>query len=384
MALRIFGNALKAGWRPDEVAGLIAGTQKPDGEIPWSPGGKTDPWDHVEAAMGLGIGGRFAEARRAFAWLVRNQRKDGAWYAAYRDGRPEDLTLDTNMTSYIAVGVFHHYLLTRDRAFLDEMWTPVSRAIEFALSLQNETGEIFWARSPEGKVDPMALLTGSSSVYLSLKCGLVIAAKLGKSRPRWAKALRALGEAIRERPALFNMTKSRFSMDWFYPILCGAVTGERAQERVNRYWKKFVVKDRGVRCVSDQPWITMAETSELCIALAAMGNRKLSEIVFAWIQDNRYEDGSYWCGYTLPDRVIWPEEKLTWTNAAVLLAADALYNITPAGSLFSHRFWQAPEMAALTGEAAPDGRVATREDPGVQPSLFPVAREDLRQTVRPG
>jgi len=384
MALRIFGDAFKAGWSPDEVAGLIAGTQKPSGEIPWSPGGKTDPWDHVEAAMGLGIGGRFAEARHAFAWLVRNQRKDGAWYAAYRDGRPEDLTLDSNMTSYIAVGVFHHYLLTRDRAFLDEMWMPVSRAIEFALSLQNETGEIFWARSPEGKVDPMALLTGSSSVYLSLKCGLVIAAKVGKSRPRWAKALRALGEAIRERPALFNMTKSRFSMDWFYPILCGAVTDERAQQRVNRYWKKFVVKDRGVRCVSDQPWITMAETSELCIALAAMGNRKLSEIVFAWIQDNRYEDGSYWCGYTLPDRVIWPEEKLTWTNAAVLLAADALYNITPAGRLFSHRFWQAPEMAALTGEGAPDGRLPTREAPGVQHPLLPVPKEDIRQPVHPG
>jgi len=384
MALRIFGDALKAGWRPDAVAGLIADTQKPDGEIPWSPGDKTDPWDHVEAAMGLGIGGRFREARNAFAWMVRNQRKDGAWHAAYRDGRPEDLTLDTNMTSYIAVGVFHHYLLTRDRGFLQEMWTPVSRAVEFALTLQNKTGEIYWAKSPEGKVDPMALLTGSSSVYLSLKCALVIAGKLGKSRPGWRKALQNLGDAIRERPALFNMTKSRFSMDWFYPILCGAVTGEQAQHRVDRYWKKFVVKDCGVRCVSDQPWITMAETSELCIALAAMGNLRLSEIVFTWIQDNRYEDGSYWCGYTLPDRVIWPAEKLTWTNAAVLLAADALYNITPAGSLFSHRFWQAQEMAALTGEAAPDLGLETRDDAVLQSPLFPATPEDPRQTVHPG
>ncbi|MDP4917320.1 MAG: prenyltransferase, partial [Haliea sp.] len=26
--------------------------QRPSGEIPWFEGGYTDPWDHVEAAMG--------------------------------------------------------------------------------------------------------------------------------------------------------------------------------------------------------------------------------------------------------------------------------------------------------------------------------------------
>ncbi len=382
MALKIFGDSLKAGWSPDEVAGLIAETQRPDGEIPWSEGDKTDPWDHVEAAMGLGIGGRFEEARKAFAWMARTQRQDGAWHAAYREGGPEDLTLDTNMTSYIAVGVYHHYLLTRNHSFLREMWKTVAPAIDFAVSLQNDTGEIYWAMSPEGKVDPMALLTGCSSVYMSLKCALIIAGKLGKSRPQWKKTLRALGEAIRNRPALFNMTKSRFSMDWFYPILCGAVTGEQAQQRVQKYWKKFVVKDRGVRCVSDQPWITMAETSELCIALAAMGNRKLSEIVFGWIQEDRYEDGSYWCGYTFPDRVVWPEEKLTWTNAAVLLAADALYGITPAGDLFSHRFWSDPAQSSLTGEKIDPGTPGFQEEAGIQEPLFPVTQENRQQAVR--
>ena len=73
-----------------------------------------------------------------------------------------------------------------------------------------------------------------------------------------------------------------------------------------------------------------------------MGNQNLSEIVFNWIQDKRYEDGSYWCGYTHPDMVIWPDEKITWTNAVVLMAADALYHITPAAKLFSHQFWNSP------------------------------------------
>jgi hypothetical protein len=36
----------------------------------------------------------------------------------------------------------------------------------------------------------------------------------------------------------------------------------------------------------------------------------------------------------------WPAEKTTWTNAVVLMAADALYELTPAGRLFSHAYWR--------------------------------------------
>jgi len=357
----------------EAVAGLILRTQRPSGEIPWSKGDKTDPWDLVEAAMGLSIGGHLREAERAYAWMAAMQRRDGSWYASYRDGLPEDKTRDTNMSSYIAVGVFHHDLITGDEAFLKRMWPTVSRAIDFALGLQSPSGEIYWAISPQGKLDPMALLTGSSSVYLCLKCALGIADRLGLARPQWRAALGSLGDAIRNKPHLFNMTKARFSMDWFYPILCGAVTGAQAQRRVFRSWDKFVVKDRGVRCVSDQPWITIAETSELCIALAAMGNRRLAETVFGWIQENRFEDGSFWCGYTFPEGVIWPDEKISWTNAAVLLAADAIYNLTPASQLFSHRFWgnretleqgreESQEERPFTGGAAFEDEAVMRLD----------------------
>ena len=48
-------------------------------------------------------------------------------------------------------------------------------------------------------------------------------------------------------------------------------------------------------------------------------------------------------GVTFPDGVIWPEEKTSWTAAAVLLAHDALHDITPAGRLFSHGFWNGTE-----------------------------------------
>ena len=328
----------------NSVATLIAGTQKENGAIPWYDGDKTDPWDHIESAIGLTIGGYLEEARQAFLWMARTQLEDGSWYASYRDGGPEDRTRETNMSSYIAVGLFHYYLVTRDRSFLEHMWETMRSAIEFAISHQTPRGEIYWARSPEDIVDPMALLTGSSSIYMSIKCALAIARLLGHGMPAWKEAKENLGNAIRCKPHLFNMTKSRFSMYWFYPVLSGALTGIEAQERIEKYWKKYVVNGQGVLCVSDEPWVTLAETSELALALSAMGNMSLSEIVFGWICEKRFDDGSFWCGHTCPDMTVWPEEKITWTNAVVLMAADAIYDLTPASCLFSHRFWDTFEF----------------------------------------
>jgi hypothetical protein len=323
----------------DAVCRLIISEQRASGEIPWSRGDKTDPWDHVEAAMGLVVGGRLNAAQRAYQWLRANQLADGSWFAAYRRGVPDDRTRETNMTAYIAVGVYHYWIVTGDRSFLTAMWDTVRRAIDFAVSRQAPSGEIPWAVSPQGKVDPMALLTGCSSIYMSLKCAIAMADELSVPTTTWRSAMRRLGEAIRNRPYLFNMTKSRFSMDWFYPVLCGAVTGRAAGRRIERQWKKFVVEGLGVRCVSDQPWVTVAESSELVLALAAMGDVDKARIVFSWLTDHVFADSSFWCGFTFPDMTRWPEEKITWTNAVALLAADALFHLTPASQLFSHAWW---------------------------------------------
>ncbi len=330
----------------EAIAELIAETQLDSGEIPWCRGQKTDPWDHIEAAIGLSIGGYLEEAKRAFKWFARMQLQDGSCYSAYHQGVPEDKTRETNLSSYIAVGVYHYYLITRDMAVLREMWPCIVAAIDFALSLQTEEGEIYWALNPEGQVDQMALLTGCSSIYMSIKCALAIAKILDYKKPHWEEGLDKLGNAIRSKPHLFNMTKSRYSMDWFYPVLTGAVTGNDAQSRIDKYWKKFIVEDRGVKCVSDEPWVTIAETSELCLALSAMGNRDLARIVFSWISDRRYEDGSFWCGFVCPDIIIWPEDKIAWTNAAAMMAADAIYNLTPASQIFNHQFWREYDISS--------------------------------------
>ena len=43
-----------------QTVDAIASVQQPDGNIPWVPGGHTDPWNLVEAAMALDVGGRFS------------------------------------------------------------------------------------------------------------------------------------------------------------------------------------------------------------------------------------------------------------------------------------------------------------------------------------
>ena len=323
-----------------KIAEFIVAMQKESGEIPWSVGGKTDPWDHIESAMGMSIAGFYAEAERAYQWLANNQLADGSWWSETKDGKIINSTKETNFAAYIAVGVFHHYLITKNIEFLNYMWNSVSRGIQYAINLQAPDGEIYWARNSAGIIDKMSLLTGCSSIYMSIKCALAIAELLGKKRPSWLKAKESLGEAIKNRPDLFNMIKSRYSMDWYYPVLCGAVSGEEAKKRIDHLWDKFVVPDWGVRCVNDRPWITVAETSELILTLAAIEDYSRAKAIFSWLGDKRFADGSYWMGVTFPDGIIWPEEKTSWTAAAVLMAWDAINGVTPAGKLFNHQYWQ--------------------------------------------
>lgn len=323
----------------DSIVNFIASLQNKSGDIPWHADGKTDPWDLVEAIMGLNIGKRFEASFLSFEWLKNIQNKDGSWYSSYIREKPGDRTCEAHMAAYISVGIFHTWLMNKEMKLLDYFWPTMEKAVNYAVSLQAPGGEIFWAKSPEGKIDPMSLLAGSSSVFMSLKCALAVAGLLGKQKASWETAFEKLGKSIRENIHNYNVSKSRFSMYWFYPVLAGALTGRKAEQRIEKYWDKYVIEGQGVRCVSDRPWVTIAETSELALALNAMGWVDKAKIVFSWILDRIYEDKTFWCGYTYPDMIIWPEEKISWTNAVALMAQDALYDLTPASGLFCHKSW---------------------------------------------
>ncbi len=315
-----------------QTAVSIAATQESTGAIPWSVGGHTDPWDHVENAMALTVAGLLEPARAAFDWCRTAQRPDGSWPIQLRNGVIEDANSDTNFCAYIATGVWHHVLITGDRRFAETMWPVVTKAIDFVLTLQRPGGEICWARSAAGPVEE-ALLTGCASIYHAIRCGLALANYLDDPQPEWEVAVGALGHAIAEHPELFS-AKDTHAMEWYYPVLTGAVRGEAAEERINRRWNDFVVDGLGIRCVDHRPWVTGAETCELVMALDAIGHRRRALDQFAAMQHLRETDGSYWTGLVFSDGKHWPVERTTWTGAAMILAADALTSTSAAAGIF--------------------------------------------------
>ena len=319
--------------------GSIVDVQQADGSIPWFRGGIADTWTHVENAMALDVGNFHAEAQRAYEWLSNIQLEDGSWYASYKDGQPLELYKVSHSVSYIAVGAWHHYLSTGDISFLQNIWPTVRPAIDFVLDMRGPRGEIYWARDSAGAIYPAALISSCSSTYLSIKSALSIASILGEDRTDWKTANAALAKAIQQMPCVFGTpqeNKFTFAMDWYYPAMCCVINGDDAKKRLSGGWDKFVIDGFGCLCSLEQGWVTAAETSELAISLAVHGQYEDSATVFNWIHQLRDNDGAYFYGMALPTKEIWPEEKPTWTSAAVVLAADMLRPMSPTSLLLDH------------------------------------------------
>ena len=316
------------------TASAIAAVQEPNGAIPWFAGGHTDVWDHVESAMALTASGRRVEADRAYAWMLNTQRPDGSWPIRFDQGRVTDDGSDTNYCAYLATGIWHRWLVTGDDRVMAQAWPAVKAALDFVVKLQLPRGEIVWARGAAGGAPVgTALLAGSSSIYLSLRCGLALAELVGESQPDWELAAGLLSHALRLHPEAFDR-KDRFSMDWYYPVLAGPLTGGRAMARLEQRWDDFVVPGLGARCVDDRPWVTGAETCELALALDIVGDRDRAAAMVASVHHLRVDDGAYWTGYVYADGLHWPVEQSSWTAAAVILAVDALSNATGGAGLF--------------------------------------------------
>jgi hypothetical protein len=316
------------------TAASIVAMQEADGAVPWTVGEHVDVWNHIESAMALLVAGEVEAAERAYDWCLRAQRYDGSWPMKTVGGAVEDASGETNMSAYLAVGVWHHWLLRHDLGLVERAWPAVRRALDFVSGMQLPFGGIAWSQEWDdhgpARVNREALLAGSSSIHQSLRAGLALADLVGDPQPGWELTVGRLGHALREHREQF-LDKATFSMDWYYPVLGGAVRGDAGRELLDSRWDEFVVPGLGIRCVDTNPWVTGAETCELVMALDALGDRDRALRLFADMQHLRAEDGKYWTGFVFPDQGNWPVEHTTYTAAAVILAADALANAT-AGS----------------------------------------------------
>ncbi len=320
-----------------QTAKSIANLQRPSGMIPWFENGHCDPWNHVETAMALDVMGLHENSYRAYQWLRSMQRPDGAWSNYYNfDGSIKDFKLDSNVCAYVGTGLWHHWLCTRDIGELREFWPMLKNAMNWVLQMRLANGTILWAREENEKPWDYALLTGCSSIRHALISAANVADVLKTPKPEWYEAAAKIDEAIREMPQVFE-PKERWAMDWYYPVLSGSLTSSAAKARLEDQFETFVMHENGVRCVSDEPWITASETAECSMAFAAIDDIDTAQFLLNTTSHHRRHDGSYLTGLVYPDKVVFPaDETSAYTGAAIILAADSLYSISPAARIFRY------------------------------------------------
>lgn len=324
------------------TAEWLTSQQERSGAIPWSRGGQLDPWDHVQSAMGLVAIGELERARGAYRYLARTQRPSGGWPMELRAGRVHDRAEQSNHAAYLATGLWHLYRHEGEVDLLAEMWPTLDRAMELVLDMQLPDGTIAWARK-DGRTWRAPLVAGNASIHGSLVCALRIAARLGCARPRWEAARARLEHALRHDGHAFEGTAlveppGRHSMDWYYPILGGAVRGKEGRRRLldGDQSRTFLQPGAGCRCVSDAPWFTVAETAELVLAMHAVGLHEAAKEVLHWTRWQRTPNGAYWTGTTHPGMETYPVgEQTSWTAATVLLADAAVHKGARTADVFS-------------------------------------------------
>ena len=100
------------------------------------------------------------------------------------------------------------------------------RSISWSRS-QSPEGDIRWTAPDPKTPEDDALVTGNSSIHKSLLCAEKLAVILGHEAATWTVARLALADALAHKPHRFDRTwppKTRYSMDWYYPVLSGALS----------------------------------------------------------------------------------------------------------------------------------------------------------------
>ncbi|WP_304171571.1 hypothetical protein [Phenylobacterium aquaticum] len=316
--------------------------QTPDGAIPWFEDGPWDAWNHAECVMALAVMGEAEAASRGLEYLARTQARDGSWHGEYGNVLPmaDRLTLartkapafkDSNFIAYPAVAVWRQYRLDGDIRTARRYWPMVRAAIDFVLTLQHPEGDISWSAEAHGTSEDDCVLAGAASIFKSLSCALLLAEAVQDPKPLWREAQARLKRAILCKPERFDrqQDRSHFAMDWYYPILCGVMPLVPALARLESRAQRFIEPGHGCRCVSDQPWATVAESCELALTAISLGARNKAQTLLDWQMNCRDEDGVFWMGWQFEENIVWPAERPTWTQAAAILATDALHRATP-------------------------------------------------------
>jgi hypothetical protein len=175
------------------------------------------------------------------------------------------------------------------------------------------------------------LLTGASSILKSLECAIAISKILDlDSNKKWTKAYELLAYAIKNPKGLFDkiIDRSRFSMDWYYPIISGVLSDSEKDKYIKKIYKDFYIEGIGVKCVVEEPWVTVAETSEFIVSLVISNEIDEAKKLLIEVMNISDLNDIPYMGWQYEENIFWPEEKPSWTAAALILAADSIYDFS--------------------------------------------------------
>lgn len=221
--------------------------------------------------MALSVTGFLAEAEAAYDWSRRHQRPDGSWPIRTVRGTVTDHGIDSNFCAYIAVGVWHHYMITGDTAFLDRMWPTVWSAIDLVCRFQRPDGAFRWGgdhRTHAMFDEASSPATRASTTPSTARSG----------SPRRSTSPTTSGCVRSRRSGRHSASGSRSSrtVGAFDGLVLPGARWCAAWTSRPRTHRSAVGRVRGARqgCAlrRPRPWVTGAETSELALALDALGD----------------------------------------------------------------------------------------------------------------
>ena len=310
-----------------------------DGSIPWDEKGKCDAWDHSECLISLAIYKEWEAFDKGVDWFFSNLNSQGLIYSEFNNQQPTQLNYQSHHAPYIALPLLQRYLIDKNLDHLNKYLPQLTTIFSSLLDFMDADGMYYWSKDDDGYSDN-SLITASMSIAISVQAYTSIIEILDLANEKSDYDTDLKSKSLKDLKTLLDKSfwsnseiqwnrfdrdgvdRSRFSMDFFYQSLA-RVNLDKDFFKSNL--KNFYEQDLGIKCVAEEPWITIAETSECIIATYLNYDKSLAIKMFEDILKFQNPDGIFPTGYQYKLDILWPNEQSTWTNAALIIAANVIY-----------------------------------------------------------
>ena len=301
----------------------ILKNQKDNGEILWDDKGKWDFWDHCECLIALSIYEEWEAFRRGLDFCLNMVDQEGLVKSQYINGKISQDYFEAHHAPYIYLPLLQKYYIDNDINYLLKYRSEIHQIYKGTKKFKDADGYYHWALDQNGLLDD-TLVTSSCSLELSRRAYNKICELIQDEEFIDHNIIISNTKLNSNKFDRGGIDRTRFSMDSYYPILCDS----RTKEDAKKILKKFYVDGLGIKCVEEEPWVTFAESSECIMALYKVGLKKEATKIFDEVLKHKNSKGYFPTGYQYDLGIYWPEEDSTWTNAAIIMAADCIHDIT--------------------------------------------------------